>query len=259
VAVHTTEAIVLRTLDYSETSLIVWLFSRTHGRLHVIAKGARRPRSVFEGALEPLVRGELSFYRKQGKVTGLDTAKEFDPLDRHTGLRRELPRLYSGLYLAELLIELSEEDAPAPDAFEAAAAGLADLTRAPGEALDAILLRTELALVRSAGLAPCLTWCAACGPSAGQVGEPWFSAPAGGVLCATHAGRDPAARQVSFGALSAFAELAAGQPIPVGKDVAGELRDLLDRFLYHHLGKRLRLQPYLRSAREPRPEPARTR
>jgi len=106
-----TEAIVLRTFDWSETSLIAWVYTRQRGRLHLLAKGARRPRSAFEGALEPLVRGELVSYQRKGKAgDGLEIAKEFDPLDRHTGLRRDLARLYRGLYVGELLLQLSERE-----------------------------------------------------------------------------------------------------------------------------------------------------
>ncbi|MEL7362835.1 MAG: recombination protein O N-terminal domain-containing protein, partial [Bacteroidota bacterium] len=42
-----TDAVVLRTLDYGETSQIVALFAREHGLLSVIAKGSRRPKSRF--------------------------------------------------------------------------------------------------------------------------------------------------------------------------------------------------------------------
>ncbi|MEZ0230471.1 MAG: DNA repair protein RecO, partial [Planctomycetota bacterium] len=89
-AIQKTDALVLRAIDYSETSQVAWFFTREHGRVHVIAKGARRPRSPFEGALEPLVRGEILFYRKKRNATdeeSLDLLKEFDPVDRFPGVR----------------------------------------------------------------------------------------------------------------------------------------------------------------------------
>src|SRR5579863_10308152 len=103
--IQKTDALVLRAIDYSETSQIVWFFTREHGRVHAIAKGARRARSPFEGALEPLVHGEILFYRKKQRMneeSGLDILKEFDPRNAFHGLRNDLGRLYRGTYVAEL-------------------------------------------------------------------------------------------------------------------------------------------------------------
>ena len=158
-AILTTPALVLRTIDYSETSLIVWLYTQEQGRVHVIAKGARRARSPFEGALEPLVLGELVFYRKANKPDALDIAKEFDPIDLHRGLRQDLDRMHRGVYLTELLGELAEADAPNEEAWSAIVAALDALARGPANELDVVLFRAELALIASAGLAPALRGC----------------------------------------------------------------------------------------------------
>src|SRR5436309_9106927 len=105
-AILKTDALVLRAIDYSETSQIAWFFTREHGCVHLIAKGARRARSPFEGALEPLVRGEIVFYRKRRSAAdedSLEVLKEFDPRDSYPGIRRDLARLYRGTYVLELL------------------------------------------------------------------------------------------------------------------------------------------------------------
>ncbi len=246
-----TEAIVLRVMDYSETSLIVWLYSRDHGRLHLIAKGARRARSPFEGALEPLVRGEVVFYRKKRATDGLETAKEFDPIDLHTGIRRSLRRLYRGAYLVELLTELSEREAASPGAYEAACVGLRALARADEEELDAHLLPAELRLIDDAGLAPRFDACT-CERRADLdgAGAVWFSASAGGLLCPDHARRDPSALQLPRAAVKSLAGLREGVSESAGSfdpQVVSALRELLDSFLTYHLGKRLKLAGLLRA------------
>jgi DNA repair protein RecO (recombination protein O) len=243
VPIHTTQALVLRAIEYSETSLVVWLYTRNHGRVHVIAKGARRARSPFEGALEPLIAGELVFYRK-AKAGSLDIAKEFDPTDLHRGLRTDLQRLYRGVYLAELLGEISEPDAPNEEAWLATCAGLDAFSRGPISELDRALFQSELALIRSAGLAPCLSGCTVCGAPEAHT----FSVPAGGLLCQEHAQRDPAARSVAVGAVKTLAALARGEQVRCARSTASEIRSLLNDFLAHHLGKRLRTQRYLGGA-----------
>jgi DNA repair protein RecO (recombination protein O) len=256
VAILKTEAIVLRVMDYSETSLIAWMYTREHGRVHVIAKGARRARSAFEGAIEPLVYGELVFYRKKRGAEGLETAKEFDPIDLNTGIRKDLPRLYRGIYLAELLTELSEPEVASPDGFAVAVATLRELARGESANLDRALFRAEIALLADAGLAPCLERCARCDRPADleAEGEIHFSPAAGGVLCGEHAAADPAARRIrrrAVGTLVSLSRDAQAGPLPDSDTLA--IRELLDAFLTHHLGKRLKLQRFLTAVRRGQP------
>jgi DNA repair protein RecO (recombination protein O) len=247
VPIHTTDAIVLRTIDYSETSLIVWCFTRELGRVHVIAKGARRARSPFEGALEPLVRGELVFYRK-AKPEGLDIAKEFDLQDLHLRLRGDLDRLHRGLYVGELLTELSEQEVPAPEAFDAAAEALARLSHEPRPALDLVLVRCQLRLLASAGLHPVLDRCARCGgpPFAEGVDEAWFGPAQGGALCATHADRDAGTASVSRPVLRRLLAVSLGRDVPADPALDLEVRRRLDLFLSWHLGREVRMSRWLR-------------
>lgn len=256
-----TEAIVLRTIDWSETSLIAWLFTRERGRLHVLAKGARRPRSPFEGALEPLVRGELVSYQRKKAGDGLEIAKELDPLDRHTGLRKDLQRLYRGLYLGELLLELSEREMPAHETFDAAAATLAALCREEPGQLDRPLFRCELLFLRAAGLSPRLDACARCGAALPAGAEPVFSPPAGGLLCPTHAPHERGALALSRGALRTLLALDQGVDVRLSPESGRELRGLLDAFFTWYLERPLRTAATLRElavvAAAPRhPEPA---
>lgn len=243
-----TEAIVLRTIDWSETSLIAWLFTRERGRLHVMAKGARRPRSTFEGALEPLVRGELISYQKKKAGDGLEIAKELDPLERHTGLRKDLQRLYRGLYVGELLLELSERELPSEETFDAASQALLALCHEEPGQLDRPLFRCELRLLEAAGIAPRLDACARCGtaPPPTGPGHLAFSPAAGGLLCAAHAREEREPLSVSRGALRTLKALREGSAVSVGGEVSRELRGLLDGFFTWHLERPLKIPRVLR-------------
>lgn len=249
VAILKTDSIVLRAIDYSETSLIVWLFTRAHGRVHVIAKGARRARSPFEGALEPLVRGELVFYRK-AKPDSLDTAKEFDPQDLHLGLRADLSRLHRGLYVGELLTELSEQEVASPEAFDAAVTALSALSRGPAEALEQALVTCQLRLLASSGLRPVLDRCARCGggvfPDA-STDSAWFGPAQGGVLCLAHGHDDGGGTiAVSRPLLRRLLATALGRAVPPEPKADLEVRRLLDLFVSWHLGREVRMARWLR-------------
>ncbi len=250
-AIQKTDALVLRAIDYSETSQVAWFFTREHGRVHVIAKGARRPRSPFEGALEPLVRGEILFYRKKRQATdeeSLDLLKEFDPADRYPGIRSDLGRFYRGSYVAELLRELSMPDEPMPALYDAAVATLETLARGEARVLDAVLAAFEVRALRASGLEPSLDRCVECDavPTADVID---FAPVAGGVVCRAHRGVDAHAFTAPRSALHALTVLGADERprgrVAFGPEVVREVRRVLDAFIAHRLGKELRLPRHL--------------
>ena len=99
-------AFVLHTQPWRETSLIVELFSRDHGRLPLVAKGARRPTSAFRGLLmgfQPL----LADWSGGGEVRTLARAEWQGGIPLLAGRA-----LLSAYYLNELLVQLMpREDA----------------------------------------------------------------------------------------------------------------------------------------------------
>src|SRR6266566_619080 len=120
-------ALVLRTVDWSETSRIATLWTREFGRVRVLAKGGRRLKSNFETALDLLTECSIVFLRKSSG--GLDLLTEARVLRRFPGLRTDLPALYAGYYIAELLADWTEDYDPHPIVFDAALAVLGDLGR----------------------------------------------------------------------------------------------------------------------------------
>jgi recombinational DNA repair protein (RecF pathway) len=68
-----TRAIVLRVIEFSESSCVVTLFTLDFGKVGALAKGARRPKSAFEGALELLALVRIVFLRKSSDALDLLT------------------------------------------------------------------------------------------------------------------------------------------------------------------------------------------
>lgn len=97
-------AFILHTYPYSETSLILDVFSRHHGRLAIMARGARRPRSALRGVLMNFQPLSLSWFGK-GEVRTLHSAEwqGGQPYLQGTALM-------CGFYLNELLINLLARD-----------------------------------------------------------------------------------------------------------------------------------------------------
>lgn len=134
---------ILHQYAYSETSLVVEVFSRDYGRVAMLARGARRPRSVLRGSLMAFQPLELDWFGG-GEVKTLAKAEWLGGMPLLTG--RSLLLAY---YLNELLLKmLPREDAHA-SLFAAYVAALHALAQGAGAEVE--LRRFELALLKELG------------------------------------------------------------------------------------------------------------
>ena len=104
---------VLHRHDWSESSLVLEVFTRHHGRIALIAKGAKRPSSNFRSVLLPMQPLRLSWSGKEE----VRTLKSAEWGGGHVMPHGE--RLLSGYYLNELVMRLMAREDPHPDAFDA--------------------------------------------------------------------------------------------------------------------------------------------
>jgi len=150
-------AYVLHRYDWSETSLILDLFTREQGRLAVAAKGAKRPYSQMRSVLLPFQRITVSL----GKVAVHDEgASEVQTLRgaEWAGGAAMLTgaALFSGFYLNELLMKLLARHDPHAALFDVYAATLPELVADETQA-QAALRAFELTLLQQIGLLPDLS------------------------------------------------------------------------------------------------------
>ncbi|MCI0343650.1 MAG: DNA repair protein RecO [Planctomycetales bacterium] len=215
-----TEGIVIERREWSEASQLLTLFTATHGRLHAIAKGARRPKSRHGGGVDLLDRVQALFYPRPG---GLNLLAETSVLPGFRGLRARLDRLLAGLGVAEALRDGTRDEEPAPEVYALAAETLGRLGESdrPGVELAAF----ESRFLAAVGLAPRLDACASCGGEAPE-GEPvGFSADSGGVVCRACAAESGAAlRTLRPAARALLRSLAAGTPAARVRPDAASLR-----------------------------------
>ncbi|HEY1602338.1 MAG TPA: DNA repair protein RecO [Pirellulales bacterium] len=242
-----TLALVLRVVEFSESSSVVTLFTRDFGKIRGLAKGARRPKGPFESALDLLSLCRLVFLRKSSEALDLLTEAKLER--RFRPANHDLSNLYAGYYVAELLNELTDDSDPQPDLFDAADETLVALAQRIGP-VDGVVLRWEMTALRILGHQPALANCAECGRLIAATSRVSFGQLAGGVLCTTCR---PGKRQivsVSAAALTALQKLAdpqndGGQNQPLERAIAGELRGLMNQYMCNLLGKKLRMHSYL--------------
>jgi DNA repair protein RecO (recombination protein O) len=160
----TLAAYVLHRYDWSETSLILDLFTREMGRVAVVAKGAKRPYSQLRSVLLPFQRLQVSLGRPPksdgdsavregaGEVVNLRGAEWAGGPAMPTGAA-----LFSGFYLNELLMKLLLRQDPHPLLFDTYAQTL-PMLGADGEiGTQAALRAFELSLLQTLGVLPDLS------------------------------------------------------------------------------------------------------
>jgi DNA repair protein RecO (recombination protein O) len=151
-------AFVLHTYPYKETSLIVEAFTERYGRVAMVAKGAKRPRSEMRGVLQAFQPLALSW-------AGTGEVKTLVKAEWRGGI--PLPRgsaLLCGFYLNELVLKLLAREDPHPvlwHHYESALVALTESASAPAQA--ATLRRFEIRLLAELGYALSLTHDAASG------------------------------------------------------------------------------------------------
>ncbi|MEY3474966.1 MAG: hypothetical protein RL087_1424 [Pseudomonadota bacterium] len=143
-------AYVLHRYDWSESSLILEVFTRRHGRVALVAKGAKRPTSNFRPVLLPLQPLRLA-YGGDAEIRTLKSAEWGGGHVMPTG-----EALLSGCYLNELLMRLLARDDPHPALFDAYAAAVQMLASGAEAALSPALRAFELLLLREVGVLPAL-------------------------------------------------------------------------------------------------------
>ncbi len=241
-------ALVVRGTDWSETSRIATLFTREFGKVRALAKGGRRLKSNFDVAFDLLTVCQIVFLRKAHG--GLDLLTEARLEEQFPALRTNLPALYAGYYVAELLADGTQDYDPHPELFDAAIGALRGL----GEVGDprAAVSAFELVWLRELGYSPRLDSCATCGGEAmpGNTARAVFSPSAGGVLCPACGPAAPDRRWLSSAGLSALRVMteAVESDTPVSLSltgVRGELRPLLGQTVSFVLGRRPRLLGYV--------------
>ena len=227
---YVTDAIVLTRFDYGEADRIMTLFTPTHGKLKVIAKGVRRTTSRLGGALEPLA--ELRVALARGRT--FDVVTQVQVNHAWLALRDSLESAATAWYLAELADRSLEERHEAE--------GLYALLRHAYELLDAgmdagrVARWYEMHLADELGVRPEVDRCVECDRVLEADERFRWVPPLGGVLCPRCPGPPHELTALSVEALKVLkayqrmdveALAALRLPVAVEKEVERAMRDFL--------------------------------
>ena len=108
---HSSESFILGTWALRETDRIVSFLTRDAGKKRGVARGARRPRSIFSGSLEPMTEARVVYFEKEGRE--LVNLNAVDPIRPSFALSKDLDRALLLSALAESLETFVSESDPA--------------------------------------------------------------------------------------------------------------------------------------------------
>jgi len=141
--VELTPCFVLHSRSYLESSLILDIFSREYGRLHLIAKGAKREKSAFSGLLQPYQRLLMAWRGKSELMTLTDVEADIDSYELSDA------RMIAGFYLNELLVRLLHQHESHPELFDFYNKAIFELSVT--NRIDAVIRSFEKGLLESLG------------------------------------------------------------------------------------------------------------
>ncbi len=182
-----TEAVILKSFNWSESSRTVVFFSSDRGKLALIDKGGRRLQSK-RGRLLSFAKLEVSYYDSNKESSGYIREVE---LLKHYSLEGDgaLGRLAFASAACELLYDLLPEEQPQSALYQYFVKYLSLIESADKANLSGIFLAFFLRLLSQLGYNPSLAWCAACRKEIAVNGDSTaplkFSPERGGVVCAS--------------------------------------------------------------------------
>lgn len=234
-----TRGIVIRRIDYSETSQIVSFVTSDYGKLKVIAKGIKRGGRRLDGALDLLSCCEIQFIEKPNE--GLHILTDCEVLEIFPGLREDATKGDAAFVIAELLDRFVQPGEKSGESYSIAVASLRAISSSrerPFRELAAFVS----SLLRVHGLLPVARRCVQCGKLVPGSERAAFSGRLGGVVCKNCTPPDHEVFMTTMGALALLNALARPERIPpsrirISEAAAQELWKLLTYYVAFVLGE----------------------
>ena len=222
-------AVVLRTYEYGETSLVVSVLTRKLGKIRLLAKGANRARNSFAGALRTGNIGEIIFYYRQDR--GLQSLKEIESRNIFENYVEDLEKLcifQAGLEVVDRSLVEREADERIFDLLEGFIEALPRVDDA-----WAVLFTLYVQLLNMSGVYPSTSDCGACGK---ELTGAFKAVPqTGRVTCRGCGSEDAFFVSVSSAELLRRMERGDFEGLALGSKERKEIGRLLHYLFLHHI------------------------
>lgn len=168
------EGIIIRTNDYGESNKILTLYSKEMGKIAVMARGAKKPKSRLSSISQLFTHGQFLVQ----KGSGLGVLNQGEMISSFRQIRSDIFLTAYAAYMIELLDKLTDDGKPSVSLYSFVYATLDHLNK--GIDPDVLLYIFELRMLRIAGISPEVNCCVNCNAIEGEF---FFSIEEGGFLC----------------------------------------------------------------------------
>ncbi|WP_028775346.1 DNA repair protein RecO [Shimazuella kribbensis] len=173
------QGIVLRNKAYGESDQLLFVFTRERGKVSMIVRGSKKPRSRFGAVTEPFTVADFVCY--QHSPTSMPSLSQADIIHHNQAIRADLLLTAYGAYWLELVDRIIVEKEPSPNLYNQLGILLSQLN--DGKDPEILTRLLELAILTEAGYKPVFSQCASCGAAWNSRKVGAFSLTQGGIVC----------------------------------------------------------------------------
>lgn len=226
-----TRGIVLRNFPFKESSLFCSIFTERFGKLQLIAKGARRPKSKICGVLEPLTLAEAIFYKREAKDTY--TLSDADVIDDFSKIKNSISKFTACEAICEFVDKTTVLEEPNRQLYEEMLGFFKKASMAEDSIVGFWTLLMLFRLLKFVGWEPHLRDCVRCHNPIFDKSIINFSISAGGIVCERHF--DESVIKIDSKDTETIINAKNGVfPYNIEAKMVLKLKNLLESYIYYH-------------------------
>ncbi|MEK9630127.1 MAG: DNA repair protein RecO [Nitrospinota bacterium] len=236
-ALYRTRAIVLKSINLSDSDRLITFLAENHGKVKCVAKGARKVKNRFWGSLEPMSLIQLIYFGKENQ--NLYRLNQADIIESFQSIREDFGKLYKGVYFLELIDSMILEGHQDKRIFNLLKQTLSALKQQTE--LDSLIRLFEIRLLSLSGYKPQLDQCVVC-KKVSENGTFKFNYIQNGIICYECAKRVSTDIQFSTGTRNYIkklleVEISSCGRIKIPKNQVEEVEKVTHRLVLSHLGR----------------------
>ncbi len=239
-----TEAIVLKRMDFRETSRIVTFFTKDYGKLKGILKGIRKDHKKFGSSVDHFSLNDIIYY--PSRQSDLHLVSHCDLRDGFLPIRGDIHKMLATEYVLELVDAMMPLEQGNRDIYQL----MLDYLASVGTVRDFLKLICifQIKVLLYSGFKPHLDSCLQCG---GDIsGQARFSLKSGGLICLRCKSKDGEVTLVFPGTVASILYIERNPwsrclKLGLTERIKGQLLFILNNFLVFHLDRELKAMKYL--------------
>ncbi|MFS0786287.1 DNA repair protein RecO [Shouchella sp. 1P09AA] len=236
------EGIILKTIDYGESNKIATVLTKDHGKITLMAKGAKKPNSRYAAVMQPFVHGSFVYF----KGNGLPTISQGEIIKSFKHVHFDLFKAAYAAYITELMDKLTEERKPYLFLFDWLYLSIEQIDK--GQDPEIIARIIDLKMLSIAGAKPNIDGCASC--RSVERDPVVFSLTFAGFLCRVCAPRDERAFPLTLSMVKLirtlyYVDLNKVGAISIKRETKARLAQIISSYYQEYVGVTLKSQRFI--------------